>query len=539
MLYSKDLKAKFWKRLIVVFLFMLIINSFLFAIEKVAVLDFEKSDKASDYVSKAIMNRDLKKIFSDYDEYELIDKKIVSKSIKKAGYTNIFFLGKQDISIIGNQLGADIVIWGNVQSLTSSEFKIIANLWSKKSDNVTQISFNVTKSTTERVKAFQENLLDKLEEFSHGEADKLLGIALQHFKSQNYDSAEEIFLQILEIDDSKIEPNFYLGLLNFKKDEPDYEKSIQYYNKGLEIDPNNLDLLNYLSITYFQTENYEEAIATLEKMSEIEDNKEIWLKIGRIYHDIEEFENAKEAFDNAIAIDEDYSEAYKEVALLLYTDLEEFEEAIPYFEKTITFFPDDESLEKKLAKCYHKAGKLDSAIIQYKKMIQEQPENKTAYFNLAGALRITNKLPEAIEVLISLKNIDAENPKVYNRLADVYFANDEINKSKTEAESAIQIDDSSPEPYKILARIYQSIGYKKYEQFLELEEKIPGLYGEEANKAVIKRDKLKASAHKDFLKSMEYLNTALTKNPSSSVIKDIEKSKVTLKKLIKATKAWF
>ena len=95
------------------------------------------------------------------------------------------------------------------------------------------------------------------------------------------------------------------------------------------------------------------------------------------------------------------------------------------------------------------------------------------------------------------------------------------------------------EPYKIQSQLYQTTGYKKYETYLNIEEELKTKYGKEADQLTAKRDKLKASANADFKKSMEFLNKAIEKTDNNSVKSDLEKRKVTLNKLLKATKEGF
>ena len=508
--------------------------------QKVAVLSFEKVDKASDYVATSLMKRDMKRIFKDYDKFELINQKEVDKVVKASGYTNIFYLGKEQIAELGTKLNADIVIWGNVQSEDSvSEFKVIAKVWSSQTNDVKQEKFSVSKSSKERIEAFQTNLLDKFEEMSSGEVDKLLGIAMQHFKSKNYSSAEDAFTRIISMEPDKVEAYFYLGYINFKKENPNYEQSEYYYNEGLKRDPTNRDLLDYLSVTYLKQEKYEEAIDALTKIAEADEDKEVYLRIGKIYMDIEEYDNAMDAFDNAIAIDENYGEAYMEAGLLLFDDLEAYERAIPYLEEASKAFPDDDNLSKKLAKCYHKAGRLDSAIEQYIAVIEEQPDNLSAYYNLAGAYRITNQKDKALETLLIIKEKDPENPKVYFRLADSYLAAESYTEAIDAANKALELDEEIYEPHMVLAQIYQATGYTKYEKYLELDEKAKEVYGAEADRIVQQRDQIKADAHADFVKSESNLDKAKEKTNSNSVLKDIERRRTILTKLLDATKKGF
>ena len=526
------------KKLIFLILAIFFIANILHAnAQKVAILNFEKNDRQSDYIVKALMKRDFKEIFKDNENFELIDTKKSTNVFKTSGYTNLSYIGKEEIAKMGAELEADIVVWGNVSAISNTEFKIIAKIFSMKSQDVVAVSFNVKKDGKQRRKAIKENLVAKIEEFSTGEVKKLLSIAVQHFNSKNYGPAEETFLNLVKVDPKNKEGYFYLGLLKFI--EKDYHKSEEYYLKGLEVDPNDKNILDYISKTYIKMEKYEDAVEALTKITGIEEeNKEIWLRIGIIYSEIEFYDESQEAFEKAIEIDSEFGDAYYALGELLF-EQELYDDAIEPLEKATEAFPDVDHLQKKLAKCYHKTGKLDSAINKYKQVIIEQPDNINAYINLAGAYRETNQNQEVLDILLKLKELAPELPKVYHRLADIYIALEDYQKAEQSANKAIELDANLYESYRILASINQNLGYKKYEKYLEYEEMYQDksiYYGAKADELVEKRDKVKSEAQAYFIKAENYLNEAEERTDIPSVLKDIKKNRELLKQLKDATK---
>jgi len=526
------------KKIILTILMLLVIGSILLAdAQKIAILDFSNSDRESDYVSKAMMKRDFSTVFKELENIELINIKESDKVFKASGITNLSYAGSEDIDNMGSKLGADIVIWGTVSSESGSSFKVVTKIYSMQSKEVSSISFNVEKKSKERQQTLSNELIPKIQELSAGEIEKLLNIGVQHFISKNYTSAEETFLTLIDINAKNRDGYFYLGLIKFIQ--KDYDASVEYYNSALEITPEDIDILDYLSKSYLKMEEFELAAEALEKITEIEDNKEIWLRIGKIYGELQYTDQAKEAFNYAIEIDEEYFEAFQALGEVLY-DMEFYDDAIIPLETASNAFPDDDDLQKKLAKCYHKTGKLESAIENYKQMVIDQPDNKTAYMNLAGAYRETNQNSEALKTLNDLQILDPENPKVYLRLADVSIALEEFAKAIHNANKAIELDEKLYESYRVLASIHQKIGYKKYEKFLEFEELYKDksvYYGEKADELVEQRDKVKAEANSNFKKAEQYLIETEKRTDKSSVLSDINKTRIILKQLKEATKS--
>ena len=528
------------KKVLILVVGIVLISNILFAqTEKVAVLPFEKNDNKSDYVVNSINSKDFKEIFKDYDNFEMVPKKDVKKVIDDSGYSKLSVLDLEKIADFGKKLEADIVVWGSISSVDDNDFKLKAKILSMKSMDVKSSTFNVKKASKQRRAAIKDNLIALIEEFSGGEIDKLVGIGKQHFNSKNYQAAEETFLRVLEIDDKNMESSFYLGLINFINE--NYDESEQFYLKALEIEPENKNILDYLSNTYLKLDKYEEAVETLIKINEIEEDKIIWMRIGNIYQENEDFEDAQEAYEKAIEIDEEFGEAYKSAGIMLY-DQEEYEEAISFLQSATEFFPEDDNLQKKLAKCYDRTGKIDEAIAHYIEIIEKDPDNIKAHFSLANLYLGSEKYDKALEVAFTLKEKIPDDPKVYILFATSYNSSKNYAKAEENANKVIEFDPTLYQPYRILAEISFDRGYQKYEEYLKLDEDVRSgkFYGEELDKLVEKRDKVKEKAYTYFLKSDEYLNQAKDRTESESELKYIKSKRDSLKQLLAATKKeWF
>ncbi len=504
--------------------------------DTIAVLGFEKIDKASAYVAKQMSEKDFKSILEDNSDYQLVDLKATKSAVKESGYDNITYLGKADRNVIGEKLSADILIWGEVSSVSNTEFNVIANIMSMKSGEIINSKFIVKKNKKERYNVVNSELIEKLHEFSTGEVDKLLAIASQHFQSENYDAAESTFQDIIAIEAGHLEANFYLGLINFIKE--DYVASEEYYLKALETEPDNSDVKDYLSKAYLKQDKMDEAIEVLTEVAEDDANKEIWLRIGRIYADNEYTDEAIEAYDSALEIDAEYPEAYYLKAYLLY-DLEEYEDAIEPFEAASEAYPEDDDIQKKLATCYKRTGKLDAAIEQYKGIIAEQPDNIRAYMNLANAYNATENYQEALNVAKELEVKVENNANVFILLATSYSSLQQFSNAEKYANKALEIDPEQFQPYRILSDTYFAKGYNKYEQFLKLEEEAKAAYGDKADQLTEERDKVKGEANDYFVQAENYLNEDQKRTDNSSELKYIKSRKETLKQLLNATKKDF
>lgn len=509
--------------------------------QKVTVLSVERSvtDRDAEYVQNILMKRDFKKLFGQYDEFELIDLKESAKVVKASGYENMNYIGKEKITELGTQLKADVVLWGDISSISKSEFKLTVNILDMKSTELASVSFNVKKDSKIRLTALKENLISKIQEFSGGQVDKLMDIAVQQFNSKNFESAKEAFDNVLEVDAENWQAYFYLGFISSSRDFQDYETAITHFEKAFELNPENSEILNQMSKTYVRMDDLENAVSALERMTELEpDNKDIWMRIGEMHAENESTDDAQEAFEQALEIDADFVDANEALGSLLY-DQGYFDEAIPYLEKASDEKPDSDALQKKLARCYQKAGRLDAAIAKYESVVEKNPENTKAYFNLAGAYRINEQNNEALAALLKVKELDPENESIFLRLGDVYLVMKKFAKAETNAVKAKDLDPENYEPYFLLAQVKKEQGYVKYEEYLQHEEEYKDkstYYGTLADQKVELRDNARNKANAYFTESNAILNQAMELADSRSAKKDIKAAINLIKQLIQATK---
>ncbi len=99
-----------------------------------------------------------------------------------------------------------------------------------------------------------------------------------------------------------IDDLFGLGELNY--DIEHYDKAIEYYNKVLEIEPEDLDTINNLGLAFVSKTNYKEAISLYQKALNIDPEDSItWDNLGLAYEYNNEYDKAKDAYQKASDLD--------------------------------------------------------------------------------------------------------------------------------------------------------------------------------------------------------------------------------------------
>jgi len=131
-----------------------------------------------------------------------------------------------------------------------------------------------------------------------------------YFKMEEYEKASEALLKGLELnpDDANILND--LGVISMAKG--DLEEAINYFQKGLKSVPNSPDILLNLALICYQVGLYEEAAGLLEKYTHLESSgADIHLCLGDCYFNLERKDLAKREFELALSLDPDMEEAQK------------------------------------------------------------------------------------------------------------------------------------------------------------------------------------------------------------------------------------
>ena len=139
------------------------------------------------------------------------------------------------------------------------------------------------------------------------------------------------------------EINYRSGRESFKQN--NYSSALDYFQKAIVSDPNNIDYLAELAITQYRLKNYDEAIKSYEKIISLNpDNISCYNRIGNIYWIKKDFERAEFYFKKAIELDSSLIVSYNNLALMLDENGEK-EEAIEILNQGIKANPDNIELK--------------------------------------------------------------------------------------------------------------------------------------------------------------------------------------------------
>jgi len=247
---------------------------------------------------------------------------------------------------------------------------------------------------------------------------EIIKIAYSNHKDGNFDIAEKLYKQILEIDIDNPNILHLLGVLYIQKSQYLFAK--KYLKKACSLKPNSPEYLSNLGIVYKKEKQYKKAILQYQKALQlasdnpqitfnyadllkeanlISDAKKAYLQTIKIapnfvdaYNDLSVIlrneKKNKEAFEllkRAIKIKPDFAEAYNNLGVLCLDEDDMINEAVYYFEKAVAINKNYIDALINLAKAYYKAHNTKMMIKYLQIALKYKPDSKAAQSHLFGA----------------------------------------------------------------------------------------------------------------------------------------------------------
>jgi len=208
--------------------------------------------------------------------------------------------------------------------------------------------------------------------------------SMSAYSAKLYDEAKTGYTQLMEMGYNNA--GVYSDLANIYKDEKDLAKAKEVLQKGIERFPNEASIL-FAKINILLEENkYEEVIQSLEEAIKLApENYTLYFVQGQSFEQMKQLDKAQAAYEKALEIKPDYTDALFNLGALHYNKAVEiyaqandlpldatdeynkmtanakkyFLDAQPYFEKVLELIPNDENIISSLTQIYQKTNQLD------------------------------------------------------------------------------------------------------------------------------------------------------------------------------------
>jgi tetratricopeptide (TPR) repeat protein len=227
----------------------------------------------------------------------------------------------------------------------------------------------------------------------------------------------------------------------------DLDRAEKQYKKGLEIDPNNIDILINLVNFYLNKKEqglddgspscwvkarqyYLKARNFLkDELNKLED-AETLLNLAKLHLSMDEYEEAESYLLKALEKDSGVADIYTSLATLSVSK-ENFREAANYFKKALKIAPDDLDVWSNLAQAYLKLKQLSQAESEYRKILSIAPCHVESHIGLGevyiemgdeGESDLYSQAIKHFDKAIKISN-EREGSKILNKkeLSGIYY----------------------------------------------------------------------------------------------------------------------
>jgi Flp pilus assembly protein TadD len=197
---------------------------------------------------------------------------------------------------------------------------------------------------------------------------------------------------------------------------------VRAYKRGLEVEPENVELLNSLGFALFQQGKSEEAVDALER---------------------------------ALKVDPKHWKAHNNMALASI-DLGELEMAEAHYRDSLAIEPQP-AIYNDLGFVLERQGLSDEAVEMYRKSVEIDPESAPANYNLAAALARSGEFAEA-ELHFRAALAMVPNTQSYTGLGIVLLQQGRAEEAMASLRDAIAADPKNAAAHQELAKVLVSLG---------------------------------------------------------------------------------
>lgn len=209
-------------------------------------------------------------------------------------------------------------------------------------ENKTALEFFKNKDYENAIKAFKDILA-----IQPNDCAVLNNIGLCYSKLGENDEAEEYFLRALSNNNKSVET--YVNLSDIYYSQKRIAEAINLLETAVTLLPDNIVLLHYLARIYIEDVRYDLAIDMLSRILDISpENIDAYWDLGNVHYELGEYENAAAAFEHVLEKRNDNAIFFYQTGLA-YEGADLTDKAISNFLKAIAVNPDFSPAYKKVA----------------------------------------------------------------------------------------------------------------------------------------------------------------------------------------------
>ena len=237
------------------------------------------------------------------------------------------------------------------------------------------------------------------------------------------------------------------------RDKGNPKKALEYYDRAIDSKPESYKPRVKKAETLLEMDEPHKAIDEMKDFMEVGiENPEVWVTMGKAYHELERYQDEIEAYDRALDINEDHGEAWSLKGTTLY-EQGLYEEANLCFERILEVEPKDVGAWNNKGLCLFKMGDLPAALNALNNALAIDHRYVDALINKALVLENQNKMQKALQVAHELTMIRPVQPEFHYIKAAYHEAVGEIRNALKSVDIALSLKPDYDKAIKLKARL--------------------------------------------------------------------------------------
>ena len=298
-----------------------------------------------------------------------------------------------------------------------------------------------------------------------------------------------------------------------------WNKAVEVYNRSLDIQPDNIEVLYSLGVVYFKLNQWEDALTPLQKVVSLSPQHARGYEVlGKVYVKLRQYAKAVKVLDKAIELKPNAAGNYNELGNA-HLNLTAYDDAIKNFKKAIEIGPPDfaephfglgnaylrtgnPQKSREEMQIYQTLQKIAADHERYTRLTRVDPNNLEGWVGLAKVLMQQRKYKRVLPVFqkcielakaqnasaatiagfhhgISQTFINLKYPKLavdsaktaiqlmpehdlfYNTLGSAYAMLGDVQNAIGVFQKAVSLNEEQPYYHLNLSKLYDSIGQQK------------------------------------------------------------------------------
>ncbi len=253
------------------------------------------------------------------------------------------------------------------------------------------------------------NTLDTLDSVEQTSLEATLlrsDIYLAQFK---YDQAILLLEDKSETFEGKERTELMLELSDVYDECEDYEAVFSTLQRILKEDARNEEALQKISFwADFAAKQKESIELHLGIIDEDPYNALAWFNLGAAYQGLKQYEEALDAYEYCVAIDEKFEFAYRNMADA-YIKLHWYDKAIESLEKNLELGKPEDVIFEAMGHCFEKQKNFDKARYYYRQAIQLNPADDSIFYRIGETYSREEQWEKAIKAYTTALSLNEDN----------------------------------------------------------------------------------------------------------------------------------